>query len=338
MPLIYDKFGRPLRRWGEDSPTRAMFAQPTLADLRPVSPVTQNLSIASRNENFLWDKIAPVAEVSEKSGTVPIYSAGFWFRRQEGAERAPEGPYLRVGYGTTTTTYDAIEYGFEKLLGDPVVAGSQFPDAQEEVAAAFITNLIQLELEKRVAAATFVTSVWGTETTLSGTDQWSDLSSSDPVADAQVARRTVRRATGGEPNQLFIGALAWEKLSEHPLILDKYKHTQMAIMTPELVAPLMGVDEIIVGDSVEETTAEGGAGTTSDIWTDNALFSVSNRPGLMVAAGAFTFMWNERSNIPWAMETYRDESRRSMVTRGFTHADPKIVSSAHGYLILDTVA
>lgn len=334
---IYDKWGNVKGLADYREPARWKFAQPTLQDVHPVDPVTTRLSIATRNEQFSWDKLAPVAEVDEQSGTIPIYTAGFWFRRQEGAERAPDGAYLRVGYGVTTDTYACHEIGFEKLLGDVIRAGSQLPDDLQDVDTQFLTNLMQLELEKRVAAAGFVTGVWGTSTTPGATAKWDQYDTSDPIANADTAIRTIRRATGVKPNSLFIGALAWENLKEHPLILDKYKHTQVGIMTPELVAPVLGVPEIIVGESVEETTAEGGAGTRADIWTDNALFLVRNEPGLMVQNGMYTLMWNEKGNIPWGIEPYREEQRRGNVTRIFTHQHPKIVSSAHGYIYLDVI-
>lgn len=315
-----------------------MFAQPSLADLRPVDPVVTGLSIATRPENFVWDQIAPVMEVAEPTGTIPIYTSGPWFRRQEGAERAPEGTYLPVGYGTTTTTYRTAEYGFEKILGDVIRAGNQFPEDQEDVAAQFIANLINLELEKLAAATFFVTGAWNSEATLAGTDQWSDYDASEPMLKADDARRTIRRQTGVNPNILALGAETFDDLSKHPLVLDRYKYTQPGIITPQLLAPLFGVDEVIVGDAPEETTAEGGAGTRADIWTDNALFAVVNQPGSMVRAGGFMIMWNEKGNIPWVIESYRNEERRSNVTRGFTHADPVVVSNVHGYLFLNTAA
>jgi hypothetical protein len=49
-------------------------------------------------------------------------------------------------------------------------------------------------------------------------------------------------------------------------------------------------------------------------------------------------MWDERGNIPWAIEDYRDEKQRSDVTRVFTHRTPVVVSSQHGYLLIDLAA
>jgi len=318
---------------------RYQFAQPTSRDVRPVDPVLTDLSIGFRNDRFLWDKIAPVKETPLQTGTIPTYTRDFWFRRQEGAERAPESPYTRVGYGVSTATYTAIEYGFEKLVDDVVRSASQLPDNLDALATAFVTNLLQLELEKLAAAEFFAASKWGTDTTLSGVNQWSDFANSDPIKDVDTAKRTIRRATGAT-NMFkgFIGALGWEKLKEHPLILDKYKHTQVGVMTEALVAGVLGLDELVVGDSVENTAKEGATYIGADIWTDNIIIAVTNNPGLMVPNGGVSFVWNERGNVPWAVESYREEEKRSDVVRAFTHYVAKVVSSEHGYRYADLVA
>lgn len=317
---------------------RGRFALPTANDVRPVDPVLTNLSIGFKNDRFLWDQIAPSSEVALRAGTFFLYDRAYWMRRHEGAKRAEDGRYTRVGYGVSTDTYETIERGFEKLLDDPTEASSQTPDDLQRKDVEFLTNLIQLELEKDVAAGCFVTGVWGTSTTLSGTDQWSDYDSSDPITDANTAIRAIMRNTGTKPNMLFIGASSWDKLREHPLLLDKYKHTQVGVMTEALVAGALGIDELVVGDSVENTAGENVTYSGGDIWTDNALFAVKNAPGLSIAAGALTFIWNEAGNVPWAVQNYRSEEVRGNVTRVFTHYVPKIVSSQHGYIYLDTVA
>ena len=132
--------------------------------------------------------------------------------------------------------------------------------------------------------------------------------------------------------------MGWEQLKEHPLILEKYKHTQTGIMTEDLVAKALGTEQITVGNSVENTAFEGAAYVGADIWTDNFLLKVDQEPSIDVGTPSVTFMWNEKGNIPWAMEDYRDETIRSDITRVFTHLDPQITSAQHGYLFLDVVA
>ena len=316
----------------------ARFAQPTVRDVHPIDPVLTNLSIGGKHDKFLWDQIAPVSAQPQKSGTYPLYTRDFWFKRQAGAIRTAGGPYLRVGYGVTTDTFNCLERGFEKQVEDVVVAANLFGDDPSKLATAFVTNLIQLELEKDAAAAYFVTGVWGTSNTLAGANQWSDYDGSDPIANADTAIRTIKRNTGARPTTMFVGLLAWERLKEHPLITDKFKYTQKGIMTPDLVAATLGVDELIVGDTVENTAAEGATFVGADIWADNALFVVRNNPALLVSNGGYTFMWNEKGNIPWGVESYRDEPVRSDIVRAFTHYDMQIVSAQHGYIFLDCVA
>jgi hypothetical protein len=317
---------------------RYNFAQPTMRDVRPVDPVLTNLSFGFRNERFLYDQIAPNYRSSEKSGRYTIFTRDYWFRRQGGATRAATSPYLRLGYGVEFATFDTVEIGFEKVLGDPIRASSQTPEDLQRVDVEFLVNQLQMEMEVQAAAELFVTGVWGTSTTLTGTNQWSDYANSDPIADSDLAIRTILRNTGARPNTLFVGLVGWEKLKEHPLVLDKYKHTQTAIMTPQLVAAVLGIQTLVVGDTVRNTANEGSAFVGADIWTDNALYLVKNTPGLGVANGAYTYIWDEKGNFPWAVENYRDENVRADVTRVFTHRDYVITSSQHGYLLLDTAA
>lgn len=313
-------------------------ALPTLNDVRAVDPVLTDMSIGLKNNAFWWDQIAPVKEVSEQSGTFYIYTRDYWMRRWEGALRAPEGESTRIRYGVSTDTYTALERSLEKVLGRVTRAASQTPEDLQNQDTAFLTNAIQLELEKLAAAAFFVTGVWGTSTTLSGGNQWSDYANSDPIANADTAMNTVRRATGGKPNSMFVGVTAWQKLREHPLILDKYKHSQVGIMTPQLVAAVLEVDELLVGESAENTALPGGTYTGADIWTDNALFLRKGQPTTGTPNGATTFVWNEAGNVPWAVESYDERKIVSTVTRVFTHVVPKVTSAQSGYMYLDAVA
>jgi len=317
---------------------RYAFAQPNVTDVNPVNPVLTSLSIGFKNESFMWEKMAPVHESDLRNGTYPVYDREFWFRRQEGAERAADGPYQRVGYGVSTQTFITVEIGYEKLLSDVVNASNQFGDNLETKDVAFLTNLIELEIEKRVSETLFITGVWGTSNTLTGTSQWSDFANSDPIADSDTAKRTIKRNTGSDVSNGFIGLLGWEKLKEHPLLLDKYKHTQTGILTEELVAAAFGIPEITVGNSVENTADEKQVYVGADIWTDNMLFQTTNPAGLDVGNSAYTIMWNERGNIPWAVESYREEQTRGDVNRVFTHMIPTVTSAQHGYLFLDLVA
>jgi len=316
---------------------------PTVNDVRVVDPIMTNLSLGFRNKEFFYDRIFPPVPVNQASGTFFIWTRDYWFRRPVGGVRAESGPYNRVGFGVGSDTYSTLEYGWEYALDEVTAKKSQTPESLDVLAAQYLSNIMQLELEKQAAAAGFVTSVWGTTTTLTTTDQWSDYDASDPIANADTAKRTIRRNTGDEPNMMFVGAITWEKLKEHPLILDKYKHTQTGILTEALVAAALGIDQLVVGKSVENTAVEKAPGTASftgaDIWGDSALFlKVTPSPGLMVPNGGYRYIWDEKGNVPWAMENYLEPQTRSTIHRIFSHWAYKITGAQYGYIYLDTNA
>ncbi len=146
------------------------FAQPTRSDVRAVDPVLSDLSIGFKNERFLWDLVAPPFRAPEATGQFPVYTRDFWLKRQGGATRAPEGPYQKVGWGVTFSSFSTTEIGFEKPTGEVTAAASQLGENLSVTDTAFVTELIQIELEKLVAAKTFVTGQWGSSVTLTGTD------------------------------------------------------------------------------------------------------------------------------------------------------------------------
>ena len=115
------------------------FALPTINDVTPVNPVLSDLSIGFKNAEFLWDRIAPVQSVPLRAGTFFEFTRDYWMRRMQGAERAPEAGYTRLDYGVGSTNYKALEYGFEKVLGDPIKAASQTAEDLETVDTEFLT-------------------------------------------------------------------------------------------------------------------------------------------------------------------------------------------------------
>ena len=319
---------------------------PTRKDVALVSPVLTDLSLGYKNETLLWEKIAPTKGVPLNVGTIPIYTRDYWFRRIATAARGADGGYARTGYGVSSDTYKTVEIGFEKSLDDSIGKASQLGEDLQETDTAFLTTLMELEFEKRVAAACFVTSVWGTSTTMQSASspyQWSDFDNSDPPQDVQTALRTIRRNTGSNTKfTMRLGPLVWEKLKEHPLLMDKIKHTQKGVLTEDLVASLLGLDELTVGYAIENTAVEKAPGTASftgaDIWTDNVLILAEQGQGQRSGFGAKTLIWEEDFSSPWVIETYRDDRVRSDITRIRSHLQIKIMSTQHGYIYLDCIA
>ena len=119
------------------------------------------------------------------------------------------------------------------------------PDAD---ATELVTNKIllgrELIIKNMVTNASNYAS--GLTVTLSGTAQWSDYANSDPIAAIRTAFRAMHARTLLEPNLAIIPYQVMSVLQDHPKLMARIMYTDRAILTPELIASLLGIPKIIV--------------------------------------------------------------------------------------------
>jgi hypothetical protein len=174
--------------------------------------------------------------------------------------------------------------------------------APDREATTFVTHKALIRREKLFVNSFFKTSVWTTDITgVSGTPsagqakQWND-STSIPIENVRDAKRLVLERTGFEPNKLVLGRPVYDKLVDHPAIIDRIKYGQTvgapARGTLALLAQLFEVDEVLVMNAIENTAKEGQTNSHSFIGGKNALLTYSTpTPGLMTPTGGYTFSW-----------------------------------------------
>jgi len=284
-----------------------------------------------------------------------VYTSDFWFRLTEGMERGEMARYARGGWGTGSGKYECFEIGVEIALADPVARASQLPESMEVTNTAWLTHQMELKLENVTSTALFKTGVWGKDVSgvASGANanqfiQWSDFANSDPVKDIRTARDRVHLITGVEPNNAFTSHKVLETLIDHPLLTTVYRRNSDGPLQESDVAAALGLT-LEVGRSVHDTGKEGAddnndlsrTATFSNreyIWGDHMLIQASNTPQLGVAHGAYTYIWDEAGNVPWALQLYRDDSIRADIRRAFTWPQVVVVSPHHGYFLNDVIA
>lgn len=305
---------------------------PTQSDVH-VDAILTDISTAYTNANFISRGIFPVVRVAKASDKYFTFTKDFWFR-DEAEVRAAGAEFPRGGYAISTATYSTDQYAFEKAVPDEVRMNADNPLAPDTEATLFVAERLRLKEERQFAADFFTTSVWGTDKTLSGTSQWSDGANSDPVGDIDTGKSTIAQNTGRDPNVLVMGRQVFDQLRQHPDILDRIKYVQKGITTIDVLASVFGVEQILVGNAIRNTAAEGVTFSGSFIWGKNALLLyVPASAGLMVPSAGYTFVWEDMR-----IETYRDERVRSDVVRGLLSFDQKLVGKDLGYFVSAAVA
>ena len=313
--------------------------QPGLNDVH-VDAILTNISVASMNQDdsFIATKVFPALPVTKESDKYFVFTKSHLFR-SEVELRSPSAAVKHRGYDLSTDNYNCNEYATGILVPDRIAENSDMPLRPYEDATAIITHDMKMFTENNWAAEHMVAGTWTTDNTLSGTDQWSDFTNSDPIGDIDTAKRTVNGLTGIPTSQLSlaIGALVWDKLKRHPDMLGAFGggNPAMKVLTKQQAAEILEVKEILVSEAVWNTNKEGNATQTlSRIVGKNALvFYRPTAPSLMTPAAGYFFRKTSAE-----ISRYRIQRRRSEAVEIMSNFDFKTTDVDAGYLFVNAVA
>lgn len=163
-----------------------------------------------------------------------------------------------------------------------------------------VTDKVQLAREVRASNFLFNSASYqtGYKSTLAGATQWSDLTNSDPV----VAINDAAAGMLVKPNTLLVSLGVRNILRRHPKVsvaLGGSAESGRYVPDAEL-AEVLGVDKIIIGNTLKATSKRGQTLTTGSIWGKHAalLFIPPTGPDGTVEddnspAFGLTFQWGD---------------------------------------------
>ena len=316
-------------------------AQPTQSDVH-VDAVLTGVSIAymQEAEHFVAGKVFPTVPVSKQSDKYFVYDQSDFFRdevqyRADGTESAGSG------YGLSTATYSADVWALHKDIGDQTRANADAPLNMDQDATRYLAQQMLIRQERDWATNYFGTGIWDTDTTPS--TLWS-ASGSDPIGDVQTGINTMLTNTGYRPNVAVCSYAVFSELKNHSDIVERYKYTTSESMTADLIARVLGVDELHVMGSIVNTANEGATASYSQIGDKDMLLAY--RPataGLMQPSAGYNFTWTGLANsggigTATSVSRFRMDHLRADRLEIQSAWDFKVVSSALGYFFSNCVA
>lgn len=320
-------------------------SQPTLTEVHVNRPLTDlSLAFVQDSSRYIARQVFPAVPVDKPSNSYFTYDRTYWLRAQA-QYRAPGAQVAIGGYGLSTDTYNTLRRAIGKQIPDPIRAAADVADLDRE-AMMYLTSQLLLIEETDWVSKYFATSIWGTDATGGTTyTKWNDAAST-PIEDIRSSKRTVLTNTGFEPNTLVLGKLTFDRLADHPDIIDRVKYGQTAgapaMAATDAMAQLFGVDRVLVSTAIKNTAVEQAAGSYSFVATQDCalLIYVAPSPGLLTASAGYTFVWSGAPGANAAgmrIKSYRDEPHESDMVEGESWYDQKVVSSALGYFFSDIV-
>lgn len=327
---------------------------PTPSDVHVNRPLT-GMSVAYMQSltKFQADNLAPIMTSEKKSDLYFKLTKDYWFRdvmRQRGVG----APAIRAGYGVETDSFLCDLWAVGKPIDDQVRANEDTPLNSDRNAMQFITRLERLNREKVFKSTCWGTGKWATDitgntsasaiTASSTLKQW-DQSTSTPIDDVAVMMTVMEKLTGFTPNVLAIGAEVWERLKINAQILDRItggaSNTNPAKVTPQLVAQLFEIEELVILRAVENTAAENATFAGEYVFGKQGLFMFRDRTeGIETATACRTITWRQYAGnrngtriLKW-----RDESIHSDIVEIESAYVPKIIAADLGIFISSLVA
>ena len=319
--------------------------QPTATQVHVNRPLT-NISIAfiQQAKNFVAARVFPSVPVDKQSDSYFVYTKADWFR-DEARKRGDSTESAGSGYDIGTTTYNCDVFAFHKDVGDQVQANSDSPLDPLRDAAVFVIQRMLLRKEIQWATDFMVSGSWDTNKT-GTTDftKWSTYAGSDPITDIETGKATILQNTGYLPNTLVLGYTTFRYLKNHPLLVDRFKHTTPNVLTTELMAGIFDIERVLVCMAVKNTGNENEAASYSFVQTgaDALLCYVNPTPSPRAPSAGYCFEWKGVSD--GLGETVATRSfnmpqlgKRHQRVESELAFDNKVVASAMGYYFTTAV-
>jgi hypothetical protein len=224
-------------------------------------------------DGFVCEQVLPLVTVKEKSGKLAGYGTNHL--RIENAITGGRGEYRRVeSIVRSQSTYYVDSHGLEDIVTPDDYDNVQEPYEAEEDCALALASLLYLGKEKSLADALTSTSIIAQNSTLSGTDQYSDYNNSDPVDDFSTARATVKTGCGMPANKAVMDWSVANKLRYHPQILDAmgFKDSRPGGLTFSELALALGVDKVLIANAMYESAKEGQTSSLAPVWGKHIVF------------------------------------------------------------------
>jgi len=314
-------------------------SQPTGSSIQAVDPVLTNMLLGymQASDRFIASRIFPQVQVDKKGFTYYILTKKYWFL-DEIKNRAPGGKFARSGYGVESTTGTAILWGLEHPIADEDRNNNQMPMSLEQTGLRWLAQQSLIRKERAFSVDFMKTGVWGTDDNNSTTD-WDDFTSGDPVNDVLTARRTVSNNTGYDGNTMALGYIVHQALVNHPDIVDRVKHVQLATnANMELaLASCFGVQNYWVAKASYNSANEGQTMVAAAVIDDDCLVTyVTPTPGIMEASAGYSFSWAGGGG-QGSIVQYREDQTKSDVLQNSEAWDQKAIATDLGYFFADVV-
>lgn len=296
----------------------------------PVDPVLTSISLAYRNPHYIADTVLPRVKAPAESFKYRAFDKETYLTVPE-TLIGRKGLANEVELSFSERSASTIDHGLDQVISlkDIEIAKTQNYDPQQK-AAEYLTELLALAREKRVAELVFNPSTYASQTkTLESTEKFSN-SSSDPVGIITDAMEV----PFFRPNMIVMGREVFSALSRHPKILRTiYPNADgNGIINAQQLATILDVDQVLIGEAKLNQARRGGSNIQNAWGNAMALLYIDPKAGMqdMPTFGFTAEYGNRESRVIFDPNVGRKGANRVKVSESLNEL---VIASDLGYLL-----
>jgi hypothetical protein len=294
-------------------------------------PLT-NISVAWTTGGLVGDVLFPPVTVQKQSNKYYIFQGReSWYPSFDDA-RAPGAEANEVpGLTVSLDTYYAQEHALQIAVTDEERENADTQFAPDADGAELLASRIALGREYRIYnVATTASNYHSTLQAVPGTTagfgpQWDSSANATPIRDIRTAQRLIHKLSFLETNVAVIPYRVMSALEDSDDLIGRIQYVERAVLTPDLVASLMGLQRVVVPGFGYATNNPGQTLAISYLWNNEVVLAYNPpRPGLKTPAYGYEFVWGF-GGADQIVDRWREERRASDVIRTRRRYDLKLI-------------
>lgn len=304
----------------------------------PIDAELTAIAVMYSNRRLIADLVLPRVPVGKREFKFKKWNLGDGFTVPNtlvGRKSVPN----QVSIGYTEQEQSVFDYGLDDLVPNDDIENAPAGYSPLGNATSFLSQLVALDREQRVAAEVFGASNYGSpnKTTLSGTSQWSHASSNPVDAIISALDSCVMR-----PTIAVFGQAVWSKVRQHAKVLEAIKSTGGAIssgtVTRQQFADLFELEEVLVGEAFVNSAKKGQTPTLGRAWGKHAAFLYRDTVAAQAGQVTFGFTAEFGNRVAGTMPKPEVGMRGSQLVRVGESVREVVCAPDLGYLFVDAVA
>lgn len=296
---------------------------------------------------FIAQDILPKIPVTSQKGDIPQADTNYLRLHYNLVDGASKTPTIYSTF-TKATGWNTEDHSIQALITKQDGKNwnnNNWKTGQSQVSIQLAKQIKKTMLISREKALADVLQATGTitqNTTLSGADQWSDYSGSDPIKDIETGRDAVYATTGKEVNTGIMNRAVYRQLINSPKIKEtvgaKLQSTvPIQSLTLEQLKMALDLDNIFVGRVLYESALKGQTSSLAAVWGKSCTLAFINpnpKPTIYEDSLGYSFELTSLVADRYSV----DDPKHGKYVREEWEYDDVLLKVTAAYLIKDAVA